>query len=323
MPRKLRLEYPGAMYHLMSRGDQREDIFLDDVDRHDFIKSLAEACQKTGWQVHAYCLMRNHYHVVLETPNANLVCGMAWLQSTYTIRLNHRHKLTGHVLSGRYKAQLVEGSGNGYLRAACDYVHLNPVRAKLLAPEDRLLAYPWSSFPLYLSAREHRPQWLRADRLLGEHGIQQDTPAGRQEFERHIERRRLEEVDEKALQEFREAWWIGGDAFRRECLERMEGKLGENHPGQTRLETAEAKAERIVTEELARLHWTQNDLLARQKNHPSKLALATRLRQETTLSVKQIAGRLHLGKPKGARTNLYKFMNTTQSDAPQIQLDIQ
>ena len=255
MPRKLRLEYPGAIYHVMSRGDQRDDIFLDDVDRHDFIRTLAESCQKTGWQVHAFCLMRNHYHLVLETPNANLVSGMAWIQSTYTIRLNNRHRLTGHVLSGRYKAQLVEGSGNGYLRVACDYVHLNPVRAKLLVPEDRLLAYPWSSFPLDLAAREYRPRWLRADRLLGEHGIQQDTPAGRQEFERHLERRRLEEVDEAALAEFRQAWSIGGEAFRRECLEQMEGKVGENHPGQTRLETAESKADRIVAEELTRLRW--------------------------------------------------------------------
>jgi putative transposase len=111
--------------------------------------------------------MRNHYHLVVETPNANLVPGMAWLQSTYTIRLNKRHQLTGHVLSGRYKAQIVEGSGNGYLRTACDYVHLNPVRARLLAPEDRLMAYPWSSYPLYLATPEYRPFWLRVDRLLG------------------------------------------------------------------------------------------------------------------------------------------------------------
>lgn len=323
MPRKLRVEYPGAVYHVMSRGDQREDIFLGDVDRHEFIKTLAEACQKTDWQIHAFCLMGNHYHLVLETPNANLVSGMAWLQSTYTIRLNNRHKLTGHVLSGRYKAQLVDGSGTGYLRTACDYIHLNPVRAKLLAPEDRLLAYPWSSFPLYLAAREHRPQWLRTDRLLGEHGIQQNTPAGRQEFERQMERRRLEEVNEEALEEFRQAWSIGSETFRRQCLERMEGKVGENHPGQTRLETAEAKAERILAEELARLQWTRNDLATQRKSHPVKLALAARLRQETTLSVKQIAERLHLGKPKGARTNLHKFMNNSRADAPQIQLDIQ
>lgn len=318
MARKLRVESPGAIYHVMSRGDQREDIFLDDVDRHDFVKTLAEACQKAGWQVHAFCLMKNHYHVVLETPNANLVSGMAWLQGTYTIRLNNRHKLTGHVLSGRYKAQLVDGTATGYLRTACDYVHLNPVRAKLLAPYDRLLAYSWSSFPLYLAAREHRPRWLRTDRLLGEHGIGQDSPAGRQEFERHMERRRLEESNPEALEAFRQAWSIGSEAFRRECLERMEGKVGENHPGQTRLETAEAKADRILAEELARWHWTRSDLAARQNKHPLKLALAARLRQETTLSVKQIAQQLHLGAPKGARTNLHKFMNQSQPDTVQL-----
>jgi len=168
MPRKLRIEYPGAMYHVMSRGDRREKIFLDDVDRQDFIKTLAEACQKTNWQVHAYCLMPNHYHLVLETPEPNLVAGMAWLQSTYTIRLNHRHQLFGHVLSGRYKSQLVEGSGNGYLRTACDYVHFNPVRAGMLPGQERLLSYPWSSFGAYMAAPEHRPSWVRVDRLLGE-----------------------------------------------------------------------------------------------------------------------------------------------------------
>src|SRR5205807_10314160 len=104
MPRQLRIQYPGAMYHVMSRGDRREDIFLDDVDRQDFLKTLAEACQKTSWQTHAYCLMRNHFHLVFETPDANLVAGIRWIQCTYTIWLNHRHKLFGHVFSGRYKA---------------------------------------------------------------------------------------------------------------------------------------------------------------------------------------------------------------------------
>ena len=139
MPRTMRVEYPGAIYHVMDRGDRREDIFVDDVDRQDFLKTLAEACQKAGWQVHAYCLMRNHFHTVLETPNANLVEGMRWFLSAYTIRLNHRQKLFGHVFSGRYQALLVEGSGDGYLKTACDYVHLNPARAGLLGKENRLL----------------------------------------------------------------------------------------------------------------------------------------------------------------------------------------
>jgi putative transposase len=310
------------MYHVMSRGDQRDDIFLSDVDRHDFIKTLAEACQKTGWQVHAFCLMRNHYHLVLETPGADLVAGMAWLQSTYTIRLNNRHKLAGHVLSGRYKAQLVEGSGNGYLRTACDYVHLNPVRASLLAPEDRLLAYPWSSFPLYLAASEHRPRWLRVDRLLGEHGIEKDSPAGRQEFEHHMERRRLEEVDEEALKDLRRGWCVGSEAFRKECLEQMEGKLGDNHPGQARQETAEAKAGRLVREQLRLLGWTESDLAARRRSHPSKLAIAALLRAETTLSLKQIAERLQLGKPKGAKANLHKWMSGVRENDAQPTLGI-
>jgi REP element-mobilizing transposase RayT len=118
----MRVEYAGAIYHLMSRGDRREDIFLDDVDRQDFLKTLAEACQKTGFQVHAYCLMRHHFHLVIETPKANLVAGMAWLLSAYTIGLNHRHKLFGHVFAGRYKALVVDGSGGGYLRTVSDYV---------------------------------------------------------------------------------------------------------------------------------------------------------------------------------------------------------
>ena len=88
MPRKRRVEYPGAMYTVMSRGDRREDIFLDDVDRHDFLKTLAESCQQAGWQVQADCLLRRHYHLVRETPNANWVAGMAWRPSTHTIRLN-------------------------------------------------------------------------------------------------------------------------------------------------------------------------------------------------------------------------------------------
>ena len=100
MPRALRVEYPGAIYHVMDRGDRQEDIFVDDVDRQDLLKTLAEACRKTDWQVHAYCLMRNHFHLVVETPNANLVEGMRWFLSAYTIRLNHRQKLFGHVLYG-------------------------------------------------------------------------------------------------------------------------------------------------------------------------------------------------------------------------------
>ncbi len=266
MPRKLRVQYPGAIYHVMSRGDRSERIYLDDVDRQDFLKTLAEACQKTAWQVHAYCLMSNHFHVVLETPNANLVEGMRWLLSAYTIRLNHRHQLFGHVFSGRYKALLVDGSGTGYLKTACDYVHLNPVRANLLKPEERMLAYPWSSYVWYLAAPEHRPGWMRVDRLLGEHGIQCDTAEARQAFERRMETRRLEEADEAELKVFHRGWCLGSAEFKQQMIELMEGKLGENHSGELRRESAQAKAERIIAEELSRLGSTEADVAQRRKS---------------------------------------------------------
>lgn len=312
MPRRLRVEYSGAIYHVMSRGDRREDIFLDDVDRQDFIKTLAEACRKTGWQVHAYCLMSNHYHLVLETPDANLVAGMAWLQSSYTIRLNHRHKLFGHVFSGRYKAQLVEGSGNGYLRTVCDYVHLNPVRAGLLSAEERLLAYPWSSLGWYLAAPQHRPEWIRVDRLLGEHGLEQDTASVREEFERRMEARRMEDADEESLKALRRGWCLGGPDFRKRMLEEMEGSLGEHHSGELHRETAEARAERIIGEELGRLGWTESDLASRRKSDPGKLAIGARLRKETTLSIKGIATRLQLGTSKSANARLHQWMGRTE-----------
>src|SRR4051794_1443100 len=138
MARKLRIQYPGAIYHVMTRGDHREPIFRDDKDRKLFLATLAEAFAKTDWHIHAWCLMSNHLHLVIETPRANLVDGMKWLLATYTLRFNARHKLRGHLFSGRYKALLVDGSGNGYLKTACDYVHLNPARAKLLRNNQKL-----------------------------------------------------------------------------------------------------------------------------------------------------------------------------------------
>ena len=313
MPRQVRIEYPGAMYHVMSRGNRRQDIYLDDVDRQDFLKTLAEACQKSDWQIHAYCLMSNHYHLVVETPNANLVAGMTWLQSAYTIRLNHRHKLIGHVLSGRYKAQLVEGSGNGYLRNACDYVHLNPVRAGLLKARERLLAYPWSSFGYYLAAPEHRPHWIRVDRLLGEHGLQQDTAAARQEFELRTEALRLKAGDEQALKALRRGWCLGSEQFKQQKLEELDGQVGQHHYGQMRLEVAQAKAERIIGEELRRLGWQEAEFTRRRKRDRGKLGIAVRLRRETTLSIKEIAARLHLGTPGSASVCLLAAMNQASS----------
>src|SRR6266404_2654543 len=100
MPRPLRIQYPGACYHVMSRGDGREAIFRNAADRSEFLRTLGRACQKTGWQVHAYCLMTNHFHLVVETPQPNLSLGMKWCLGTYTQRFTRRHRHWGHLFGG-------------------------------------------------------------------------------------------------------------------------------------------------------------------------------------------------------------------------------
>ena len=294
MPRQLRIEYPGAIYHVLNRGDRREPIYQDDFDRQRFVATLAEACRKTGWQVHAYCLMHNHFHLVVETPEANLVAGMRWFLSTYTARFNRRHKFFGHLFSGRYKALIVDGSGNGYLKTVCDYVHLNPARAKLLTPDQPLSVYRWSSWPEYLKSPGKCPAWLRVNRLFGEYRIPQDSAAGCQQLATALEQRRGAEQGGE-FKAIRRGWFLGSDDLKQELLGQMSKRLGENHYATDRQESGEVKALGIVAAELRRLGWTTAELKTRPKGDPGKVGIAWRLRTETTMTLKWIAAELAMG----------------------------
>lgn len=141
MARPLRLEFEGGLYHVTSRGDGREAIFLADGDREDFLEVLGKVVRCYRWLVHAYCLMGNHYHLLLETPEANLSRGMRQLNGVYTQRFNVRHQRVGHVFQGRFKAIVVDR--DEYLLELCRYMVLNPVRAGLVKrPQD----WEWSSY---------------------------------------------------------------------------------------------------------------------------------------------------------------------------------
>jgi len=294
MARKLRVQYPGAIYHVMNRGDRREAIFKDDADRERFLATLGEACLKAGWHVQAYCLMANHFHLVVETPQANLVPGMKWFLGTYTSRFNRRHKLFGHLFSGRYKSLIVDGSSNGYLRTVCDYVHLNPARAKLLSADRPLREYRWSSWPEYLKSPAKRASWLRVERLLGEYRIAEDSAAGRRRLEEALETRRVagEGADYKPI---RRGWFFGERTLKEELLAAVRAHAGGWHYGEELRESAEAKAERIVAEELKRRKWDTSTLAERRKGDPVKVAMARRLREETTMTLAWIAQRLNMG----------------------------
>jgi REP element-mobilizing transposase RayT len=292
--RKIRIQYAGAVYHVMNRGDRREPIFRDDQDYGAFLHTLGQACQKALWLVHAYCLMPNHFHLVIETPQPTLVVGMKWLLGTYTSRFNRRHKQFGHLFSGRYKALVVDGSGNGYLKSVCDYVHLNPVRANLLPPAQPLESFRWSSYPLYLRPPRQRPAWLRVERLLGEWRIPKDSAAGRRVFSRGLEGRRTEDTREE-FQQMAQGWCVGDEEFGRELLEEVSKRPGTSHYGEAVQEAVEVRAERLVTGRLKAMGWTEKDLAARLKGDPEKVKLAAEVRAETTMPLVWIAERLVMG----------------------------
>ena len=294
MARQLRIQYEGAIYHLLSRGDRREEIFRDDLDRKSFLETLGAVCQKSGWQVHAYCLMSNHFHLVVETPQANLVVGMKWLLGTYTMRFNRRHKLSGHLFAGRYKSLLVDEASLGYLRTVCDYVHLNPARAGLLSNGERLQKYRWSSYPSYRRGKQEREPWLRCDRLFGEHGLRKESRQCRLEFSRRMEQRRVEPND-PSTERLRRGWSFGGPDFIARLLDRMPDSVSEHHHGRERSQTDEQRAEAIILGRLQELGWAKTELGARRKSDPQKVALARELRAQTTMSLKWIADRLAMG----------------------------
>jgi len=164
MARPLRIEFPGALYHVTSRGNAQEPTFLEDADRRLFLQVLGEVVRRHGWICHAYCLMTNHYHLLVETPEANLSRGMRDLNGLYTQRFNRCHRRVGHVFQGRFHAVLVER--DAHLLELARYVVLNPVRAGAVGAAE---AYPWSSLRPTLGLAP-APEWLRTGALLARFG---------------------------------------------------------------------------------------------------------------------------------------------------------
>ena len=164
MSRALRIEYSGAVYHLTSRGNARSNIYLSDADRIEFLKILSQACQRYNWRCYAWCLMNNHYHLVIETVEANLSRGMRHLNGVYTQTFNRTHKRVGHVFQGRYKAILVEKEN--YLLELIRYVLLNPVRADMTKTAGQ---YSWSSYRAMIG-KTTAPDWLDKEWVLGHYG---------------------------------------------------------------------------------------------------------------------------------------------------------
>ena len=162
MSRPLRLEFPGALYHITSRGDRREDIYEDDTDRGKFLTIFESVISRFNWVCYAYCLMGNHYHLLVQTPDSNLSKGMRQLNGVYTQAYNRRHNKTGHLFQGRYKAILVDE--DAYLLELSRYIVLNPVKANLVKQVDD---WQWGSYRSMIGSAL-LPEWLSGDYLLAQ-----------------------------------------------------------------------------------------------------------------------------------------------------------
>jgi len=164
MARPLRLEFAGALYHVTSRGNRREAIYEQDIDRESFLTILSDVCEQYHWICYAYCLMDNHYHLLVETPEANLSKGMRQLNGRYTQTFNRSHRRVGHVFQGRYKAILIDKES--YLLELSRYIVLNPVRARMV---HSAIEWAWSSYRETIG-QQVKPDWLHSDWLLAGFG---------------------------------------------------------------------------------------------------------------------------------------------------------
>jgi len=208
MARPLRIEFDGALYHITSRGDRREAIYDDDEDREAFLGVLAEVVERYNWICHAFCLMTNHYHLVIETVEGNLSQGMRQLNGVYTQASNRRHKRIGHLFQGRFKGILVDGGP--YLLELSRYVVLNPVRAGMV---DSAEQWPWSSHRAMIG-ESPAPKWLAVDGLLSQFGTV------RAEARRRYRRFVLEGAGQSIWEDLRQQIYLGDEKF----VERMQAR---------------------------------------------------------------------------------------------------
>ena len=204
MARPLRIEFAGAIYHVMSRGNARQPIVRDDVDREKRLDWLRRTVETYGWRLHAFVLMRNHDHLFVETPEPNLSAGMQYLNGSYTSYFNRRHRRCGHLFQGRFKGHLIDR--DGYFFEVSRYLHLNPLRANLTArPEE----YPWSSYRGYQRASRALP-WITYDRVLGEFG---NTPTLARRAYTGFVRAGIDQPPASPFSDAVEGLLVGSDAF--------------------------------------------------------------------------------------------------------------
>ena len=306
MARKPRIQFLGAHYHVLSRGNYRKDLFTVSRTGEQFEKALSEVSERCGWRLHAYVIMSNHYHLALETPKGNLVEGMRWLQGTFGNRFNKFTGEHGHVFQGRYKSLLVEPGGP--LLGLVNYIHLNPVRAGLLSVE-QLKQYPLSSYPKLFKRTVVAPL-VRKD-FLTQAGFP-DSVSG---MRRYAELLQLQEEAGPAKKtelekKYTRGWAIAGKAYKQDLkddFKKME--VAKDWGGEELRELNELVFEEITQRQLKKRRKTDQDLQTALKSASWKIAIARELRKHTSATNPWIAQRLNMGHPSHVSRHVNRTTN--------------
>lgn len=310
MARKLRLEFAGACYHVINRGNYRRDLFAGKGAAESFERCLFEAAERFSWRVHAFVIMRNHFHLALETPEPNLSAGMGWLQATWAARFNRFRGETGRPFQGRYKALHVE-PGHALAQVA-HYIHLNPVRAKVVTAE-RLVEHRWSS--LHYFGQRGRPACLAAACVLAESGRLPDTAAGWVRYREYLAVLAEEDLKRRSdrFGRLSRGWTIGSAEFRQELSKELLGAAGVSERfellGADRAAHLEARAE--LWEKKLQTAATALEIslqkLPSPRSAPDKVALAALLKQTTSVTNAWLAERLQMGQPASVSQYVRRF----------------
>ncbi len=312
MARKLRLEYEGACYHVINRGNYRRDLFADKGAAEAFEGCLGESCGRFGWRVHAFVIMRNHFHLALETTEPNLSVGMKYLQGTWANRFNRYRGETGRPFQGRFKSWHVQ-PGHALAQVA-HYLHLNPVRAKAIGI-GKIGEFRWSSLWWFLQRSARRPGWLVAETVLTEAGGLSDTPAGWRSYRDYLEVLTEESPEErdKKFGRMSRGWVVGTKEFRREMIAGMREQRTYlaratrhgDRAGDRQSLRGEIWEERL--EVAAQAAGIDLKKLGAKKSEADKVLLAAALKATTDVSNGWLTGRLQMGTPASASQFVRRF----------------
>ena len=309
MARRLRIQYPGAIYHLMARGNGRQDIVCDDADRDRLVEHLGRAAVKCSWRVYAFVVMSNHLHVVLKTPEPNLARGMQGFLSAYANAWSRRHRFNGHVFQGRYRTELVEDET--YLWTVTRYAHLNPVRARLV---EHPAAWKWSSYPGYFRDR-HRLEWVAYDELLaawaGEFGGSGSEPAAA--YRRYVTAG-LSQKPEPPWADAYHGWILGSQKFvnRIKAMVTNQPQRDRRREGRRMRGLSIARVSEIVC---AEYEIEPSELSQRGSRHPARAAMAYLARRHTAATNGELTEILGVSRAESVPNLTRRFDAWLSSDA--------